>query len=245
MLSCRAFTSSALVAILALAAAPPAAHAQYIVSDPGNLAQTLITAKNSVDQVTHALTQIQQLKDQLTNQALMLQSLKTDITGPIAQITGQATQLLQQAKGLAYSAQDIGQQLSSLYPSSMAGASLADTQASLGTWRDNNAKALQQALELQNQIVTNQPTTATKVAEAVAASQGAAGQTAAVQATNQLLATVSGQLTQLQNLLITQARAEQTLAAQAAASQAAGAADSQRFWNTAAPASRVTDPGSL
>ena len=45
------------------------------------------------------------------------------------------------------------------------------------------------------------------------------------QATNQLLATMTGQLTQLQNLLITQARAEQTLAAQMQASQAAGAAD--------------------
>ena len=59
------------------------------------------------------------------------------------------------------------------------------------------------------------------------------------------MATVTGQLTQLQNLLITQARAEQMLAAQTQASQAAGAADSQRFWAVTPPASRVQNPGKL
>jgi P-type conjugative transfer protein TrbJ len=98
---------------------------------------------------------------------------------------------------------------------------------------------------MQNLIAQNQPTTTSQVQAAVAASQGAAGQTSAIQATNQLLATVSAQLTQLQNLLITQARAEQVLAAQAQASQAAGAADSQRFWSVTAPSSRVQNPGTL
>ena len=98
---------------------------------------------------------------------------------------------------------------------------------------------------MQNQIARGQPTTAAQVAQAVQASQGAAGQTAAIQATNQLLATVSAQLTQLQNLLITQARAEQTLAAQAQATQAAANADRQRFWNVSQPTSRLSDPGHL
>lgn len=244
MTKCRYAVGAVAALSLSLLSSAPA-HAQLIVHDPTTYVQALATAQNAAQQVSHALTQIQQLKDQLTNQALMLQSMKTDITGPIAQITGQATQLLQQAQGLGYSAQSIAQQFSSLYPTSMAGATLADTQSSLTSWRDTNAKALQQALDMQNQIARGQTTTATQVASAVSASQSAPGQTAAIQATNQLLATVSGQLTQLQNLMITQARAEQTLAAQAAASQAAGAADSQRFWSTPAPASRVSNPGSL
>ena len=127
----------------------------------------------------------------------------------------------------------------------MPGASLATTQASLGTWRQNNALALQQALQMQNAIAQGQPITSAQVASAVIASQGAAGQTSAIQATNQLLATVTAQLTQLQNLLITQARAEQTLAAQVQASQASGEADSQRFWTTTPPASRVQNPDKL
>jgi P-type conjugative transfer protein TrbJ len=139
----------------------------------------------------------------------------------------------------------MAQTYASAYPSTMPGASLATTQSSLATWRQNNALALQQALQMQNQIAQGQPIVAAQVAQAVQASQGAAGQTAAVQATNQLLASVSAQLTQLQNLLITQARAEQTLAAQIQASQATGAADSQRFWTVTQPASRVQNPGQL
>jgi P-type conjugative transfer protein TrbJ len=127
----------------------------------------------------------------------------------------------------------------------MPGASLATTQASLGTWRQNNALALQQAMQMQNQIVQGQAVTSAQVARAVSASQGAPGQTAAIQATNQLLATVTGQLSQLQNLLITQARAEQTLAAQAQATQAAANADRQRFWSVSQPTSRLSNPGQL
>jgi P-type conjugative transfer protein TrbJ len=230
--------SAALAASLLLVAQPPAAQAQVAVIDLKAILQ-------AEQQVSQGLTQIQRLESQLSNQAAMLQHLQTDITGPIAQITGQATAILQQAQGIGYGAQNVAQQYASLYPTTMPGASLASTQASLATWRQNNALALQDALRMQNQIAQGQPTTSAQVASAVTASQGAAGQTAAIQASNQLLATVSAQLTQLQNLLITQARAEQTLAAQAAASQAAGAADSQRFWATTPPASRVQNPGQL
>ncbi|MBV9511533.1 MAG: conjugal transfer protein TrbJ, partial [Caulobacteraceae bacterium] len=196
-------------------------------------------------QVSNQLAEIQRLESQITNQALMLQKLEGDVTGPIFQVESQATKILQQAQGIGYGASSIGSQFTKLYPSSMSGASLATTQASLATWRTNNSQAIQTALQLQNQIAGGQTTTTSQVQAAVAASQGAAGQTSAIQATNQLLATVTAQLTQLQNLLITQQRAEQLIEAQAQASQATGAADSQRFWSVTAPASRVTNPGSL
>lgn len=223
---------------LALSTAGTPAHAQFAVID----AKAIVQAEQ---QVSNQLTAIQRLESQLTNQAMMLQKMQTDITGPIAQIAGQATQILQQAQGIGYGAQNVAQQYASLYPSTMPGASLATTQASLSTWRNNTSQAIQQALQVQNQIAQGQPTTTSRVQAAVAASQGAAGQTSAIQATNQLLATVSAQLTQLQTLLITQARAEQVLAAQAQASQATGAADSQRFWSVSSPASRVQNPGAL
>ena len=239
MRSRRLFLSSVALAVgLLVAAPPPAAQAQMAVIDLKAILQ-------AEQQVSQGLTQIQRLESQLSNQAAMLQHLQTDITGPIAQITGQATAILQQAQGIGYGAQNVAQQYAALYPTTMPGASLASTQASLATWRQNNALALQDALQMQNQIAQGQPITSAQVASAVSASQGAAGQTAAIQASNQLLATVSAQLTQLQNLLITQARAEQTLAAQAQASQASGAADSQRFWATPTPASRVQNPGQL
>lgn len=234
----RPFTALAGVLTLSMALAPSMAQAQMAVVDVKAILQ-------AEQQVSNSLTQIQRLESQLTNQAAMLQKMQTDITGPIQQIASQATGILQQAQGIGYGAQNTLQQFTTLYPSTMAGASLATTQASLTTWRSNNSQAIQQALAMQNLIAQGQPTTTSQVQAAITASQGAAGQTSAIQATNQLLATVSAQLTQLQNLLITQARAEQVLAAQAQASQAAGGADSQRFWSVAAPSSRVQNPGTL
>lgn len=222
---------------LALAAVPPA-RAQMAVID----VQAILRAEQ---QVSQGLTQIQRLESQLSNQALMLQKMETDVTRPIAQITTQATGILQQAQGIGYNTQTIAQQYAALYPSTMPGASLAATQASLAAWRQANASALQQALQMQAHIAQGQTVTSAQVASAVTASQAAAGQTSAIQATNQLLATVTSQLTQLQILLITQARAEQMLAAQTQASQAAGMADSQRFWAVSPPASRVQNPGKL
>ena len=234
----RLLASSAVFALALLVAGPSPAHAQMAVID----LRAIVQAEQTVSQ---GLTQIQRLEAQLSNQALMLQKMETDITAPITAITGQATQILQQAQGIGYGAQTIAQQYAALYPATMPGASLATTQAALATWRSNNSQALQQALQMQNLIAQGQPTTTSGVSAAVRASQAAPGQTAAIQASNQLLATVTAQLTQLQNILITQARAEQTLAAQGQASQAAGAADSQRFWATTTPASRVHNPGSL
>jgi type IV secretion system protein TrbJ len=242
----KAFIASVAAAFMLAVAHPPGAHAQMAVIDLKAIGQAEQQVQNQLTAINNQLLAIQHLESQLSNQALMLQKMETDVTGPILGIEAQATQILQNAQGIGYGAQNVAQSFSNLYPSSFpAGASLATTQQSLATWRTNNTQAIQAALQLQNQIAQGQPTTTSQVKTAVAASQGASGQTGAIQAGNQLLATVTAQLTQLQNLLITQQRAEQLLAAQAQGSQATGAADSQRYWNITAPASRVQNAGTL
>ena len=237
----RVFTTTALIAVLGLGAAAGVAlpaQAQLTVIDPTAIAQAL-------RQVSQQLQQIQQLKAQLTNQAAMLQKLGTDVTSPLGAIATQATQLLQQAQGIGYNSQNVAQQYQQAYPTNMQGMSFEQINRALAGWQAGSRQTLQQAMATQNQIVQAQPVTANAVKGAVAASQGAAGQTAAIQATNQLLAALSTQLTQLQTILITQARATQTADAQALGAQAAGAAESQRYWTIQKPASRVTNPGTL
>jgi P-type conjugative transfer protein TrbJ len=238
-------TALGAVLALTLAVPPPVAHAQMAVIDLKAIGQAEAQVQNQLSAINNQLVQIQRLESQLSNQALMLQKMQTDVTGPILSIENQATQILQNAQGIGYGAQTVAQNFANLYPSTMPGASLNTTQASLATWRTNNTAAIQTALQAQNQIVQNQGTVTTQVQTAVAASQAASGQTGAIQAGNQLLAAATKQLTDLQNLLITQSRAQQLLAAQAQATQAAGAADSQRFWTVTAPASRVQNPGTL
>ena len=197
------------------------ARAQLVVTDPGAIAQAL-------KQVQQGLQQIQVLRDQVTAQARMLQSLGTDVTGPLRDITAQATGLLRQAQGLGYGAADISRDFAQLYPGDLAGLSPKDLADRLAAWTQNSRATLQEAMQVQNQIAQSQTGTAGAVSAAVAASQNAAGQTAAVQATNQLLAALSTQLTQLQTLLITQARQTETYEAERRALVSKGEADRQR-----------------
>jgi P-type conjugative transfer protein TrbJ len=237
----KRFATTAMALALAAGAVgtfPRAAMAQVTVIDPVAIAQ-------AIRQVAQQLQQIEQLQAQLNNQAAMLKNLGTNVTPPLLSINTQATQLLQNAQGIGYNSQNVAQQYNQAYPATMQGMNFAQIILALANWQTSSRQALQQAMATQNQIVQAQPVTANAVRGAVAASQSAAGQTGAIQATNQLLATLSTQLTQLQTILITQARATQIAQAQAQAAQTAGAAESQRYWNVQKPASRVTTPGSL
>lgn len=197
--------SSAGAAALPLLPAP--ARAQVTVYDPAAVAQ-------AIKQVSQGLEQIQALRDQLTQQAQMIARLGVDVTGPLGQIVSDATGLLKQAQGLGYQAMDLGRSFAELYPADMAGMSPKELAAKLAAWSQASRHTLQEAMAVQNQIAQAQPATADAVRAAVSASQSAAGQTAAVQATNQLLAALSTQLMQLQTLLITQARQGETFEAE-------------------------------
>ena len=228
----KVLATTALLATLAagaLTTAPLPASAQVTVIDPAAIGQ-------AIRQVSLQLQQIQQLEAQLANEAAMLKNVGTNVTAPLLSIDAQATQLLQQAQGIGYNGQNVAQQYQQLYPASMQGMSFAQINQALAAWQTNSRQTLQQAMATQNQIVQAQPVTANAVTGAVAASQNAPGQTAAIQATNQLLAALSTQLTQLQTILITQARATQTADAQVQAAQAAGAAEHARVFHGASPA---------
>jgi type IV secretion system protein TrbJ len=200
---------------------PQPASAQQIVFDPKAVTQ-------AIQQVRQGLAQIQQLQTQVTNQMAMLQRLGTDVTQPLAQINAQATQLMQQAQAIGYNSQNIAGQFQQVYPTSLSGQSFAQIQQRLASWEANSRLTLQDSMAVQNQLVRSQGMTAGAVNSAVAASQGAAGQTAAIQATNQLLAALSSQLQGLQAILIAQARTQETILAQQQAGAVAARAESQR-----------------
>lgn len=65
-----------------------------------------------------------------------------------------------------------------------------------------------QAQTLHNQVVIEMPNTQSRVAEFVERSNSAPGQTAVLQASNEMLATLAGQLQALQALEVSQTRIE-------------------------------------
>lgn len=228
---------TAAVAALSLLAAPTA-HAQLTVFDPSNYTQMLA-------QVSNSLKQISQLETQISQSEAMLASIPGDVTAPFTQIRSQALQIMQQAQGLGYQTSNLTAAFNTAYPSSMTGQTPTQVNAALADWQARTRQTLQDAMSMQNQVVSGQGATSSAISSAITMSQGASGQTAAAQATNQLLAAVSTQLTQLQNLLITSERAMQTAEAERQAQVAAAQAESARALSYTRPTSRITNGGSL
>jgi len=172
----------------------------------------------------------------------MIQSLGADATSStLAVINANAQQILQQAAGIGFNSANAGQTFAGAYPAAatVAGFNSAQLAGALSTWRSNNTAALQTAIRMQSEIATDQGSTTSAVQNAVEASNSASGQTAAIQATNQLLAAVAAQLAQLQAILITQGQAEASLAA---ASQNSAATASSALQATAAQVTTAITP---
>jgi P-type conjugative transfer protein TrbJ len=194
-------------ALLAFSVLASTASAQELVYDAKNFTEAATALNQSLAQVIALQAQVQKLT--------------TDTTTPLPAVNSQATAILQQAQGIGFASSNVGAQYSSLYPTSTAGLTGAQITAAQSVWTSATQQALQTAMATQNAAAQTQPTTASAVQGAVAASQSAVGSTGATQATNQILASVSTQLAQLIAILTTQARAQESLAAQRIADAAA------------------------
>jgi P-type conjugative transfer protein TrbJ len=197
---------AASASVLALLAVGAPARA-LIVFDPAVYGQ-------AVSQVSQGLAQVQALQRQIA-------ALRTDVTQPLAQINGQAQSILQQAQGIGFNSGTTANAFQTLYPTSASGLTGAQIAIAQAAWSQATQQALQTAIATQTAAAQSQKTTSSAARGAVAASQGAVGQTQVGQATNQLLATVSAQLAQLEAILTTQARAQESLAAQQLSDSAA------------------------
>ena len=204
------------VSVIALAivmTVPEPAAAVLPVIDVKGIAQMIQQVKIQSDQLL-------QLRAQLASQSQMLQHLGTDISPELAGIFGDATSIMRSAQGIGYDARQLTGQLNTIYPQNFAGMNYVQILARQNDWAARSRDTRREAMEAQNAIFATQASTQSTVSGAVAASQGAAGQTAAIQATNQLLAALSTQLTGLETLLMTQMRAMQTAEAERASQRA-------------------------
>jgi len=193
--------------------------------DPNWCNEQVLTIAEQALQLQNQLSQISSLQSQVTAERQMVQSLGSDSTSaPIAAANAELAAILQQATGIGFNAQAAGANFGAAYPATAvtAGFNSAQLTAALQTWQTNTAQALQSSIAVQNTIAQTSPTITSAVRDAVAQSNAAVGATAAHQATNQLIAAVSAQLAQLQDILITEAQAY--AAVEAAKQQAAATA---------------------
>ncbi len=211
-----------------LVLAPPASAA-WIVYDPTNYSQNLLSAARALEQINNQITSLQNEAQMLINQARNLASLPYSSLQQIQQSVQRTQQLLSQAQNIAF---DVGQ-IDQAFQSKYANVSLSATDAQLVSdakerWR-NSVGGLQDAMRVQATVVGNIDTNRTEMSQLVGRSQSATGALQAAQAGNQLLALQSQQLSDLTALLAANGRSTALTEAERAAAAEQGRVQRERF----------------
>jgi len=224
------------LAAAALLGALPVAQAQWVVVDPTNLAQNIMTAANTLRQINNQITQLQNEAQMLINQARNLTKLDFDVVNRLRSTLATTERLIAEAQGLAYDVQNMDREFARLYPQQYAATISGDRMAqdARERWKQTLG-GLHTAMRMQAQVSQNLALDEGVLADLVGQSQSATGALQAAQATNQLLALQAKQSIQAQQLQITQDRAAALeLARQAAAAERAREVQ-RRFMGSGTP----------
>jgi len=222
----RLATASALA--LSIAFTVPAS-AQFLVFDPSNYAQNVITAANTLKQIANQITSLQNEAQMLINQARNLANLPYSSLQQIQQSIHKTQQLLSQAQRIAYDVQQIDRAFSTTYaPASASQSSQALITNAQARWQ-NSVAGLRDAMRVQAGIVGNLDSNRTQMSALVSASQSASGALQAMQAGNQIVALQAGQLADLTAAVAAQGRAQSLETAQRVAAQDQAREQIRRF----------------
>jgi P-type conjugative transfer protein TrbJ len=217
------------LAALSVAIACPPAQAQWVVFDPNNYAQNLLTAARSLQQINNQITSLQRQAQSLTNQARNLANLPYSSLQQLQQSIQRTETLLGEAQGVAFNVQQINQAYATTYAPATSSTSQQTLIANAQSRWQNAVLALQDALKIQATVVGNIDTNRTQTTALVTSSQGATGALQATQAGNQLLALQAQQLADLTAAVAAQGRAQALESAQRAAAQDQGRAQLSQF----------------
>ena len=219
-------------AALSITAAGVPARAQWIVFDPTNYAQNILTAARELQQVNNEIQMLENQATSLINQARNLASLPYSSLAQLQQQITQTQQLLAQAQRIAYSVSTIDQAFTQTYPQAYAsGTSSQQLLADAQTRWQNALVGFQDTMRVQAGVVTNLDNTRTQINALVSSSQSATGALQAAQSGNQLIALQTTQLADLTALMASIARAQSLDAARTLETQAQAQAQTNNFLN--------------
>ncbi|MGY4408436.1 P-type conjugative transfer protein TrbJ [Bradyrhizobium sp. LB7.1] len=228
-MSCIRPLLAASIIAMTMIQSPREAKAQWIVFDPNNYVQNVLTAARELQQINNQITSLQNEAQMLINQAKNLASLPYSSVQQLEQSIQRTQQLLSQAQRIAYDVQQIDRAFSTMYAPASISMSNGLLVGNAQTRWQNSVAGLQDAMRVQAGVVGNLDTNRTQMSALVTASQGASGALQASQAGNQLLALQDQQLADLTATVASQGRAQSLESAQRAAAQDQGREQLRRF----------------
>lgn len=216
-----------IVAVSLLTTAP--SGAQWIVFDPNNYVQNVLTAARELQQINNQITSLQNETQMLINQAKNLASLPYSSLQQLQSSIQRTQQLLTQAQRIAYDVQQIDRAFATTYaPATSSQSDSALFAGAQSRWQ-NSVAAFQDALRVQAGVVGNLDTNRIQTSALVSSSQGASGALQATQAGNQILALQAQQLADLTAAVAAQGRAQSLESARRAAAQDQAREQLRRF----------------
>jgi P-type conjugative transfer protein TrbJ len=212
----RAARLAASLVTMSLALSPmyatPAA-AQWVVFDPTNYTQNVLTAARELQQINNQIQQIENQTTSLINQAKNLASMPYSLVSTITSQVQRTEQLITQAQRIAYSVTTIDQAFTKNYGAINLNLSQQQMVVQAQQRWQTSVAGLQDAMRMQATVVGNISTARANVATLGASSQSATGALQASQVNNQLLVQISQQLADLIALEAADGRARALISA--------------------------------
>jgi P-type conjugative transfer protein TrbJ len=227
----RAALAAGVTALTLVTAGVPA-QAQWVVYDPTNFSQNVLTAARELQQVNNSIQSLENQANMLINQAKNLASLPYSSLAQLEQSLNQTEQLLIQAQRIAYNVATINQAFTSTYPQAYSSStSSQQLVAGAQTRWQNSLAGFQDAMRVQAGVVQNLDSTRTQISALVSSSQSASGALQAAQSGNQLVALQTKQLADLTAVMASIARAQSLEGARTVANQAQAQQQLTNFLN--------------
>jgi P-type conjugative transfer protein TrbJ len=137
----------------------------------------------------------------------MLARNPLQLSPELSESIGEARDLFNAARGIAFQVDQISDDVHNLYPDTFEDFDLGEIGARTDQWLSEDRAALERAMRAEAQAAQSIETARGRIDRAMSASADAEGQTGAVQAGNQLLGINAAQLAEIHALLVAQGRA--------------------------------------
>ena len=205
-----------IIAALLLAAAPmtiaPPAHAIFgigdIVIDPSNLAQNILTAANTLEQINNQVKQLQNEADMLINQATNLVRTGYNPQADINRLLNEISVLMDRARSISYVVSETDRLFQENFPEDYSAWSRTQMATAAEMQWVSARSAFNDTLLVQSQIVQTLKADTSSLDAMLAETAIAEGNLSVSQTGNQIAALGVKQTMQMQEMMAAQYRAD-------------------------------------
>lgn len=188
-----------------LLAAP--ASSQFVVTDPGNLAQNIISGATAVKQLSSQALQIKNEIEQILLLKKNLEQLSAADLANLDQAFRRLNNLYNQAEQISLSWDTAAEEYDEVYSDyDPEKHSADDYKRKNAQWREQSKKSSRSAMKAHS-VISDYDEREAKVARVDSASDGATGSLAAIQAGNKMASLLARQLMELNELIVADSRA--------------------------------------